>query len=149
MILRTDPKNTAARAISQRIRENSSKNKIGLSYDFVHFDEQFSDPWQLASFDYGRQTKFGSVSARINYANRFKSEGLQFEVDAYPKLSPMFYTYVSGGYSTDGIFPNYRAGFSLYANLPASFEADAGFRLLRFDDNTWSYTLALGKYYKN
>ncbi|MFD2163496.1 YaiO family outer membrane beta-barrel protein [Paradesertivirga mongoliensis] len=149
LILRTDPKNTAARAISQRIRENSSKNKFGLSYDFVHFDEQFSDPWQLVSFDYGRQTRLGSVSARINYANRFKSEGLQFEVDAYPKLSPMFYTYVSGGYSADGIFPNYRAGFSLYANLPASFEADAGFRLLRFDDNTWIYTLALGKYYKN
>lgn len=148
-ILKMDPKNTEARAMSQRIRDNSSKNKIGFSYDYVHFDEQFSDAWQLGSFDYGRQTKLGSVSARINYANRFKSNGLQFELDAYPKISPTFYAYVSGGYSKDGIFPNYRAGFSLYANLPKSFEADAGFRLLRFDDNTWIYTLSVGKYYKN
>lgn len=148
-ILKGDPKNTEARAMSRRIKDNSSRNKIGLSYDFVHFDKQFSDPWQLASFDYGRQTALGSVTARINYANRFKTNGLQFELDAYPKLSPTFYTYVSGGYSADGIFPNYRAGFSLYANLPASFEADAGFRFLRFDDNTWIYTLSLGKYVKN
>lgn len=148
-ILKIDPKNTEARAMSQRIKENSSKNKLGISYDFVHFDKQFDDPWHLASFDYGRQTKLGSVSARINYANRFKTDGLQFELDAYPKISSTFYTYASAGYSSDNIFPNYRAGFSLYANLPASFEADAGFRFLRFDDNTWVYTLALGKYYKN
>ncbi|MBC8054513.1 MAG: YaiO family outer membrane beta-barrel protein [Sphingobacteriaceae bacterium] len=148
-ILKSDPKNTEARAMAQRIKDNSSKNKFGISYDFVHFDKQFTDPWQLASIDYGRQTKLGSVTARINYANRFKTNGLQFELDAYPRISPTFYTYVSGGYSADGIFPNYRAGFSLYANLPASYEADAGFRLLNFGENTWIYTLSLGKYFKN
>ena len=148
-ILKTDSKNTEARAMSLRIKDNSAKNKFGVSYDFVNFDKQFSDPWHLMSFDYGRQTKFGSVSTRINYANRFKSNGLQFELDAYPKISPTFYAYTSAGFSADNIFPNYRAGFSLYANLPASFEADAGFRYLRFDSNTWIYTLSAGKYYKN
>ena len=147
--LKLHPKNTEARAMSQRIKENSSKNKIGVSYDFVHFDKQFEDPWHLTSFDYGRQTKIGLVSARINYANRFKSNGLQFELDAYPKISPTFYTYASIGYSADDIFPSYRGGFSLYANLPASFEADAGFRFLKFDNDTWVYTFGLGKYYKS
>ncbi|MGV3510044.1 MAG: YaiO family outer membrane beta-barrel protein [Sphingobacteriaceae bacterium] len=148
-LLKNDPKNTEARAIADRIKDNSAQNKVGISYDFVHFDKQFEDPWHLTSIDYSRQTKFGSVTGRVNYANRFKTDGLQFELDAYPKISPTFYTYTSVGYSADGIFPNYRAGFSLYANLPASFEADAGFRFLNFGDNTWIYTLSAGKYYKN
>ena len=149
-LLSSDPKNANVRAMAERIQDRSSINKVGLSYDFIHFDKQFTDPWHLASFDYGRQTKFGSLTGRINYANRFKSNGLQFEVDAYPRISSTFYTYVSGGYSADvGVFPNYRAGFSLYANLPKSFEADAGFRYLRFSDNTWIYTFALGKYISN
>ena len=54
------------------------------------------------------------------------------------------------GFSSDsGIFPQFRAGFSLFANLPASFEADAGIRYLSFDDETYIYTVAVGKYYKN
>jgi YaiO family outer membrane protein len=149
-LLEVNPKLTEARALSQRIKLVSAKNILGLSYDYVYFDKRFDDPWHLASLDYGRLTKIGSVTARINYANRFNSNGLQFELDAYPRLSNLFYTYVSGGISDkDGIFPHYRAGFSLYANLPAAFEADAGFRLLVFDDRTWVYTVGVGKYYKN
>ncbi|MBS1529716.1 MAG: YaiO family outer membrane beta-barrel protein, partial [Bacteroidetes bacterium] len=65
-------------------------------------------------------------------------------------LSKTFYAYVSGAYSGDvSLFPQYRGGFSLYANLPASFEADAGFRYLHFSSNTWIYTASVGKYYKS
>ena len=148
--LKNDPKLTQARSMISSINTASAKNSLGSSYDFVYFDKRFDDPWHLASIDYGRQTKLGSVTARVNYANRFRTDGTQFELDAYPRISDLFYTYVSGGISSkDGIFPRYRAGFSLYANLPASFEADAGFRFLAFDESTWIYTLAIGKYYKN
>jgi YaiO family outer membrane protein len=37
----------------------------------------------------------------------------------------------------------------LYANLPKSFEAEAGFRYLRFSGDTWIYTASVGKYFKN
>jgi YaiO family outer membrane protein len=132
------------------INSISAKNAIGLSYEYIYFDERFDDPWHLASIDYTRQTRLGSVAARVNYANRFKMNGAQFEMDAYPRISDLFYAYVNLGISEDeGIFPQYRAGFSLYANLPAAFEADAGFRILAFDDTTWIYTLGVGKYYKN
>jgi len=57
---------------------------------------------------------------------------------------------MSAGFAKkDGIFPNFRAGFSLYANLPASFEADLGFRVLKFSEETWIYTASIGKYYSN
>lgn len=148
-IIKTNPKNTEARALANRIRENSAKNKMGVSYDFSYFDKQFNDPWHLVTVDYGRQTSIGSFNVKLNYANRFKTDGVQFEVDAYPRLSKTFYTYVSGGYSNYSIFPKYRAGFSLYANLPHSFEADAGFRYLYFGSNAFIYTASIGKYYKN
>ena len=144
------PKDSEARAFSQKIKDLSSNNQIGIDYDFVYFDERFSDPWHLASVSYGRRTGIGSVTGRLNYANRFTTNGVQFEVDAYPRISDTFYAYVSGGISENGgIFPRYRAGFSLYANLPKSFEADAGFRFLSFSKSTWIYTASVGKYYSN
>lgn len=149
-ILKKNPTLTDARSLASRVKENSAKNRIGVNYSFISFDKQFADPWHIASLDYSRQTKYGSIAGRVNYANRFNSNGLQFEIDAYPRISNTFYAYLNGGYATDnGVFPQYRAGFSLYANLPLSFEADAGFRFLRFSDNTWIYTASIGKYYKN
>jgi YaiO family outer membrane protein len=147
----TDRNNTEARSLSVRIRESASKNKIGLSYDYVSFDKQFSDPWHLASFDYTRTTSIGSMTGRINYANRFKENGVQYEFEAYPHISNTFYSYVSVGYSDNvGVFPQWRGGFSLYANLPKSFEAELGIRMLKFSgDPVYIYTAYVGKYYKS
>jgi YaiO family outer membrane protein len=144
------PKSTEARSLSQSVAYLSAKNTISIGYIQTNFDKQFDDPWHLGNISYGRQTKLGSVIARYNYANRFKTNGSQFEVDLYPKISQIFYAYVSGGYSNNvGVFPQYRTGFSLYSNLPKSFEAEVGFRTLRFDETTVIYTASLGKYYKN
>ncbi len=147
----TNRNNTEARSLSVRIRESASKNKIGLSYDYVYFDKQFADPWHLASFDYTRTTGIGSITGRINYANRFTENGVQYEVEAYPHISKTFYSYVNLGYSDNvGVFPQWRGGFSLYANLPKSFEAELGIRMLRFSgDPVYIYTAYIGKYYKS
>lgn len=149
--IKLNKNNSEARALANRIKESSSKNAIGLSYDYVYFDKQFANPWHLASFDYTRNTGIGSITGRINYANRFTENGVQYEVEAYPRISKTFYSYVSAGYSDNvGVFPQWRGGFSLYANLPKSFEGELGFRYLKFSgDPTWIYTGYLGKYYKS
>ncbi len=145
-----DPQNAEARSLVEKIKDLVYKNKLGFSYDFINFDKQFDDPWQIVTLDYSRSTKFGTVNGRLNYGNRFKTSAFQFEVDAYPKISKTFYSYVNVGISdTSGVFPNYRTGFSLYANLPKSFEVEAGFRFLQFSGPTWIYTGSVGKYYKN
>jgi YaiO family outer membrane protein len=150
LLLKADTKNDAAHALAEKIKDLASKNKIGISYDFTGFDKQFANPWHLVSISYSRSTSFGSVIGRFNYANRFTTSAVQFEADAYPRISKTFYSYISGGISNkSGVFPQYRAGFSLYANLPKSFEAEAGFRYLYFSDATWIYTASLGKYFKS
>lgn len=149
-ILSIDRKNTEARALASQIRDNISKNRVGIKYDYIHFDKQFPDPWQLISVDYTRQTKAGPFTARVNYANRFKTDGLQYELEAYPQFSKTFYGYLNLGYSDDvGVFPRWRAGASLYANLPKAFETELGVRYLYFNSDAFIYTAYLGKYYSS
>ena len=148
-LIKANGDNTAALALASTLSDVSAGNKIGVTYEYSHFDKQFDKPWHLVSLNYSRQTAFGSLIARMNYANRFGTNGVQAEIDAYPHISRTFYSYVSFGYSGSDIFPKYRAGFSLYANLPNSFEAEAGIRYLDFGSSTFIYTGYAGKYYHN
>ncbi len=144
------PSDAAGRALLNSIRDQVRKNKIDISYDYTYFDKRFDQPWHLLSLSYARQTKMGTILGRLNYANKFGEDGVQGEIDAYPHISNTFYAYVNAGYSgSDVVFPKYRGGLSLYANLPASFEGELGFRYLYFDDAIWVYTASVGKYYKN
>ena len=150
ILLMYDRKNTQARALASQIRDNVSRNRIGVKYDYVHFDKQFPDPWQFVSIDYTRQTKAGPVTARLNYGNRFKTSGVQYELEAYPRFSKTFYGYVNIGYSDDlTVFPRWRAGASLYTNLPKAFESEIGVRYLYFNSDAFIYTLYVGKYHNN
>lgn len=149
-LLKINPRLTEARSLGESIRNVSSKNELGVDYEFVYFNKRFDEPWHLASIDYSRSTKIGSVIGRLNYANRFSSNGTQLVIDAYPSISDTFYAYLSGGIASSGsIFPEYRAGASLFANLPAAFEGELGFRMLSFGEETWIYTASLGKYISN
>ena len=90
------------------------------------------------------------MGAHINYANRFKTSGVQYEIDGYPRIMNHLYAYFSFAYSSDvGVFAKYRGGTSLYVSLPKSYDAEVGFRYLYFSNATWIYTFAAGKYYKN
>lgn len=149
-LLSIDKADASARALAEGIKDNISVNKIGVSYDYLYFDKQFNDPWHLASLQYTRQTTLGSITARVNYANRFKENGYQYEVEAYPHISKTFYAYVNVGYSENTtVFSRWRGGASLYANLPSSFEAELGVRYLYFTSNTFIYTAYIGKYYSS
>ncbi|WP_042721055.1 YaiO family outer membrane beta-barrel protein [Flavobacterium sp. B17] len=149
-VLKINQKNTEANSLAVRINDLAAKNAVSITYNYSHFDKQFANDWHIVSVGYKRVTPIGSIILRANYANKFAENGAQFELEAYPRLSDMFYLYVGGAYSNDvGIFPKYRTGVSLNANLPKSFEAEIGYRQLYFTNNIWMYTASVGKYYKN
>jgi len=150
-IFKLDKSNTEAFAFAERLKDKVRKNSIGVTYQYEKFDKTF-DPWQLGSLSYSRRLFFGTTILRINFANRFGSNGTQYEIDMYPSIASGFYSYLNFGYSKDGIFPKQRYGASLYLSLPLSFEIDGGFRLLKYSNDTltsdtWIYTFALGKYW--
>ncbi|MCK9210817.1 MAG: YaiO family outer membrane beta-barrel protein [Ignavibacteriaceae bacterium] len=146
-LLHINRSNTEAFVYAERIKDLTRINTIGTNYDYEHFSKVF-DPWHSVAVSYSRKTAIGSVIGRINYANRFLKDGMQFEIDAYPRFMDGFYSYVNFGYSGSTIFPKLRFGLSLYYSLPLSFEIDAGIRYLKFPSSkTDIYTFALGKYY--
>jgi len=149
-VLAINPKNTEANSLAVRINEFTSKNAVSLTYNYSHFDRQFDDDWHVVGLSYRRATSIGSFILRGNYANKFAQNGTQIELEAYPRLSKMFYLYVGAAYSNDvGLFAKYRTGVSLNASLPHSFEAEIGYRQLYFSNSIWMYTASVGKYYKN
>jgi YaiO family outer membrane protein len=149
-VLKINAKSTVARELLNRIRDLSAKNAISVTYNYMHFDKQFDKDWHILALSYRRSTRIGSFIFRTNLANKFGDNGLQVELEGYPRLSKMFYLYTGIGYSNQvGIFPKYRTGVSLYANLPASFEGEIGYRQLHFNDDVWMYTASVGKYYQN
>lgn len=149
-LLSINPGHTEARALLVQVSDLTFRNAVNITYGYSHFDRQFPDDWHLAAISYRRQTPIGPVAVRGTLASKFAATGTQVDVEAYPRLSKMIYLYIGAAYSGDtDVFPKYRTGVSVNANLPKSFEAEIGYRQLYFTDNVWLYTASVGKYYKN
>ena len=145
-ILAEDSGNRKAREGLEDSQLQQMKYRAKISYRYDRFRTIF-DPWHFTEFGLTRQTPIGSIIGRVEYAQRFGSDGVQFNVDAYPSIAPGLYAYVSAGYSQSPVHPDYRFGFSLYKSLPAAFELEAGIRYLDFGaSQTDIYTLSLTKY---
>ncbi|MDZ7716249.1 MAG: YaiO family outer membrane beta-barrel protein [Balneolaceae bacterium] len=145
-ILLQSPSNFKARQGLEDAQLMQMKYRATISYRYDRFRTIF-DPWHFTELGLTRQTPVGSVTGRVQYAQRFGSDGVQFNVDAYPSIIKGLYAYVSGGYSQSSIYPDYRFGFSLYKSLPSAFELEAGIRYLDFGTSqTDIYTISLTKY---
>lgn len=128
---------------------NEPKNSIEISGIVDVFDKVY-DPMYLSTVSYTRKTKFGSIIPRVNYANRFNTTGVQYEIDAYPKFSNKVYLYTNYGFSEAQIFPKHRAGAELYVNLPKAMEVSLGARYLNFvTSDVYIYTASFGLYSGN
>ncbi|MGI8843297.1 MAG: YaiO family outer membrane beta-barrel protein [Gemmatimonadaceae bacterium] len=125
------------------------RTSVAGDYGYVSFGGDI-DAWQLASLSVSRRTERGSLIGRVNWANRFATSGTQVEMDAYPRLTSRTYAYLNGGYSDASIFPKWRLGAELYANLPRAWEASIGFRQLRFGGSPVTlYTGTIARYVGN
>jgi YaiO family outer membrane protein len=127
------------------------KNRVSVANRLETFD-QYYDPMWYTSVEYRRETSLGRVSPRINYSNRFGINGIQYELDLYPRLSNTFYAYLNYGYSDSELYPNHQGAFELFANLPRAKEASLGARYLQFFNSeatllTGSFGIYRGNYY--
>jgi YaiO family outer membrane protein len=134
-IIELDPSYVEAQDLLDQIEEGNLRNHAGAGYRGMYFLETDTEPWHLFYLELGRKTNLlGPVTLRSNVANRWDTNSLQIELDAYPTIRPGTYLYLNAGFSPDAeLFPVTRFGFELFQALPAGFEASAGFRLLNFD----------------
>ncbi len=122
-----------------------------VSGEFSHISfSGDTDAWRLASVALWRRSSAGTFIARVNYADRFATDGLQVEADAYPRLSDKVYLYLNAGYSGATVFPAWRSGAEVFTALPGAWEASVGVRQLRFNGVPVTIlTGAMGKYVGN
>lgn len=147
-ILDTNPNDQNAIDFKNSLNTSLRKNAIGITGSVDVYSTVF-DPMQYYTFNYNRQTKYGSISPKLNVNRRFNEVGAQVEVDAYPRIIEGLYAYVNLGISNSFLFPDLRYGAELYQSLPKSFEISAGFRTLKYASTTSIYTGSVGWYTGN
>lgn len=113
----------------------SKKNTLTGYYAIDLFDNNDPKPQHLAYIDYGFKIKKNTLIFRLNYANRFGTDGLQVEADYYHLLKKSKYFYFNYGISiVNEVFPKHRAGIEYFFPLKKKFEASIGARYMYFTD---------------
>ena len=131
------------------VTEEKLKNRIAVNSSVTVFDQRF-DPVVSSSISYKRQTKYGSIIPRLNNSNRLGKNGLQFDIDLYPKIAKGFYAYVNYGYSNSELYPNHKVGGDIYYNHKSGFEFSSGGRYISFATrDVKSITNSVGYYRGN
>ncbi|MDD3722173.1 MAG: YaiO family outer membrane beta-barrel protein [Lutibacter sp.] len=148
LVLGQNPNNQKAIDYKNKLSNTLSYNAIGIKSSVDFYSETF-DPMQYYSLNYSRQTKYGSIIGKMNFNRRFNDNGLQFEVDMYPKITKGLYAYLNLGFSNSYLYPDVRYGAELYKSLPKSFEVSLGFRALKYSTTTNIYTGSVGWYTGN
>ncbi|MFA5296945.1 MAG: YaiO family outer membrane beta-barrel protein [Lutibacter sp.] len=148
LVLDQNPDDLKATDYKKKLITALSYNAIGISSSVDFYSETF-DPMQLHSLKYSRKTTLGSITAKINFNRRYQENGVQFEVDIYPKIAKGLYAYLNVGVANTFLFPDVRYGAELYKSLPKGFEVSLGFRALKYDTTTNIYTGSVGWYTGN
>ena len=162
-LLMSEPNNedalSARRDISLWSKENSPVvTDVRAGYFFDTYSVPYSRFWQVFKAGMGHNFSWGPASASINAGNIITGEPssvqateLQFEVDAYPKLTDKNYAYLDYAYSPGKYFPTHRAALEVWQILPARFAVSAGVNYYYFDRNIFiglaSVEKYLGKYW--
>ncbi|MEP1487625.1 MAG: YaiO family outer membrane beta-barrel protein [Algibacter sp.] len=147
-ILKANPEHEKAIAYKASLINELSHNIIGVRASIDVYSRSFN-PMQYHLVKYVRQTKYGSIHAKLNLSRRFQSNGAQVEVDLYPRITEGLYAYLNFGVSNSFLYPDIRYGAELYKSLPKGFEASLGFRALQYDETTNIYTGSVGWYTGN
>jgi YaiO family outer membrane protein len=147
-----NPDNAEANALSNEIKILKRVNTIGV-YNLHDWFTSIYGQRNLLSVEYKRALDVGPVLARINYANRFGFNGLQYEADFYPRLTKTLSGYLNYGFSSDNnLFPKHKMGAEIFNNFSKKFTASLGIRYMIFPNNelvtlTGSAGLYTGKYW--
>lgn len=131
--------------------EDKNTQSITLYTQGEVFDEQL-DPMYYGALEYKKEASWGVLVPRLNFNRRFNIDGIQAEIDAYPRFNKTLSGYINYGYSASKIFPRHRIGGEVLKELPKAMEASLGFRHLSFETDdatilTGTFGLYTGNYY--
>lgn len=149
-LLQINPGSERGNSLRESIKIAQQRYSLGATGTYEYYSPTGTNPAYYAAISLGRSNDWGSSIGRINYSNRFGTEGLQGEVDLYPRIAPGVYAYLNYGFSKSNLFPDHRFGAEVYTKLPKSTEGSLGLRYLVFSPTKVTlYTGSIGLYYKS
>lgn len=132
---------------AQMLKGKGMKNQLSI----FHLQTIYSKDRPAAGISSVQYTRFftrGSASLRMNYGHRQGNTGAQVEIEGYYNHSPKYYSYASFSWSDSPVFPDIRAGYSLFRNFRKGWEAELGGRYLKADSlHTFTGVASGGKYW--
>ena len=106
-------------------------NELGV-FDQLYYITDRKQVWDYTTAFYGRQTKFGKLYGKVNYANRLNREAVQFEGEFFPRLGKYIYLDLDATVANQPIlFPRYSYSGEGYVVLPGLFDVSGGAQLNR------------------
>jgi YaiO family outer membrane protein len=136
--------------------ENTRKTDLRAGYNFDTFNEPYGRFWQVFQAGASRLLSFGRIIAGINVGNlhtnadpAIKATEIQFEAEAYPKISQYDYAWLAYAYSPGKYFPAHRISAEYWHTFKFSWVASAGIHYYFFDRNIFIASLSGEKYYKS
>jgi len=158
-LLSTDPDNEDALSVKRDISLWSKDNTpvatdIRAGYSFDSFTEPYTRFWQVFKAGAGHRFNWGPASAGLNVGDimietdtaRAEVTELQFEAEAWPKLTDKNYAYLAYAYSPGSYFPTHRAAIEVWQVLPKGWAISAGMNYYRFERNIFISGLSVEKY---
>ncbi|WP_324719574.1 YaiO family outer membrane beta-barrel protein [Salinimicrobium sp. HB62] len=148
--------NDEQRYALQQIINVTVRNAVQVTGQYISFSDNYprNDSWYAVSAEYQHNFSNLALIGRTTYSDRSYNDGSLYEIEAYPIFSEKLYAFANVGFSEGQIYPDYRASASVFYNFATSFEAEAGFRGLFYNDNSYFSTIAgltayTGRFYLN
>lgn len=140
----------------QNILTRTVSDEIGINYQYVNFSDGYNrnDPWNTLSAEYLHYFNRTALIGRVHYTNRAYDQGYLYELESYPVFNDKVYAQLNAGFSNGDVYPKFRGSASVFVNFLKIFEAEAGGRLLHFDNQDYftgivGLTAYQGKFYLN
>ena len=136
------------------LEDKLAEKRAHMSVAFGYSADYFQGLNRLFLYQYiqvGNRSPKNSVFFRVNFNQRYQSNGFQPEIDMYPDLNKKNYLYLNYGFSFYSLFPKQRIGIEWYRLLGKGYEGSFGGRYMYFGvgSQVFIFTGSLTKYIGN
>jgi YaiO family outer membrane protein len=140
-----------ATKISKKNDEKKYLNEIGINQQQYYISD-VKKVWDYSTLYYGRETSLGKVYGKLNYANRFATQAVQGEIEAYPRINKYIYLDLDFAYANNPLlFPNLVYGAEAYVAVGKTLDFSLGGKYNRIEElhHFTLYTGSLSKRFKS
>ena len=134
----------------------TSKTDIRAGYYFDTFSEPYQRFWQVFQLGAGYLLKPGRIIGSVNVGNlhagttpEIRATEIQFEGEAYPRLSEKDYAWLSYAFSPGKYFPRHRLAAEVWHSFPHGWVASAGMNYYYFNRHIFIAGISGEKYTGN